>query len=187
MLSYLGGYLFIFFARVIDVSLATMRTLMLVRGKGIVAACIGFFEVMIYITALNKVVGSLDNPVNLLVYALGFATGNFVGSSIEEKLAIGLTTVQIITEKDDICPLIRKMGFGVTTLEGKGRKGLEVLLVSLPRKELKNLLDFVSSTDDSAFVTIMDTKASKGGYFNKQWRKRNNPFFRHKNHLINIY
>ncbi len=146
---------------------------MLVRGKGIVAACIGFFEVMIYITALNKVVGSLDNPVNLLVYALGFATGNFVGSSIEEKLAIGLTTVQIITEKDDICPLIRKMGFGVTTLEGKGRKGFkEVLLVSLPRKELKNLLDFVSSTDDSAFVTIMDTKASKGGYFKQTMEKK---------------
>lgn len=92
MLSFVGGYLFIFLARVVDVSLATMRTLMLVRGKGLIAACIGFFEVMIYITALNKVVSGLDNPANLVVYALGFATGNFMGSYIEEKLAIGLTT-----------------------------------------------------------------------------------------------
>lgn len=135
MLALIWGYLFIFFARVIDVSLATMRTLMIVRGKGFIAGSIGFFEVIIYITALNKVVGGLDNPINLIVYALGFATGNFMGSYIEEKLAIGLTTIQIITERHDICISIREMGFGVTVLEGKGKEGVkQVLMVSLPRK-----------------------------------------------------
>ena len=143
MLEMVGGYFLIFFARVLDVSLATMRTLMIVRGEGLIAGCIGFFEVIIYITALNKVVSGLNNPINLIVYALGFATGNLMGSYIEEKLAIGLTTVQIITEQQDICQKIRKMDFGVTALEGKGREGTkEVLIVSLPRKRTEQSLGF---------------------------------------------
>ncbi|NLZ53553.1 MAG: DUF2179 domain-containing protein [Thermoanaerobacteraceae bacterium] len=173
MLSLIGGYLFIFLARVADVSLATMRTLMIVRGKGLIAAGIGFFEVMIYITALNKVVSGLDNPANLVVYALGFATGNFMGSYIEEKLAIGLTTVQIISHRHDIGDRIRNMGFGVTSLEGKGREGFkEVLIVSLPRKELDKLLNFIDNNDRDAFVTIMDTRASKGGYFKQTMKNK---------------
>jgi len=166
LLPHIGGYLFIFIARVLDMSLATMRTLMLVRGKGLIAASIGFFEVMIYVTALNRVVSGLDNPVNLICYALGFATGNFMGSFIEEKLAIGLTTVQIISDKHDLGDKIRDMGFGVTSLEGKGREGVkEILIVSLPRKELDRLLEFIDNNDDHAFITIMDTRASRGGYF----------------------
>ena len=166
MWSLIGGYLFIFLARVVDMSLTTMRTLMLVRGKGLIAASIGFFQVIIYITALNKVVSGLSNPVNLLAYALGFATGNYMGTLIEEKLAIGLTTVQIISHKNGIGDKIRDMGFGVTSLEGKGREGIkEVLIVSLPRKELDNLLAFIDKNDSHAFITIMDTRASKGGYF----------------------
>ena len=173
LLSFVGGYLFIFLARVLDMSLATMRTLMLVRGKGLIAASIGFFEIMIYITALNKVVSGLSNPVNLVVYALGFATGNFMGSFIEEKLALGLTTVQIITERHDIGDMIRNMGFGVTSLEGKGREGFkEVLIVSLPRKELKSLLNYIDENDSTAFITIMDTRASKGGYFKQTMKHK---------------
>lgn len=173
LLSLIGGYLFIFLARVADVSLATMRTLMIVRGKGLIAAGIGFFEVMIYITALNKVVSGLDNPANLIVYALGFATGNFMGSYIEEKLAIGLTTVQIISHRHDTGDMIRNMGFGVTSLEGKGREGFkEVLIVSLPRKELNKLLNFIDNNDSDAFVTIMDTRASKGGYFKQTMKNK---------------
>lgn len=146
---------------------------MIVRGKGLIAAGIGFFEVMIYITALNKVVSGLDNPANLIVYALGFATGNYMGSYIEEKLAIGLTTVQIISQRHDIGDLIRNMGFGVTSLEGKGREGFkEVLIVSLPRKELKKLLNFIDNNDNTAFVTIMDTRASKGGYFKQTMKNK---------------
>lgn len=165
------GCLFIFVARVIDVSLSTMRMLLIVRGKGTYAAVVGFFEVIVYVVALNQVVGNLDRPINLIVYALGFATGNIVGSFIEEKLAIGLTTIQVITKNEELCKVVRNEGFGVTVLEGRGKDGFrQVLLVSLPRKELSSLLDLIESQDDAAFVTIMDTKATKGGYF-KQTQK----------------
>jgi len=146
---------------------------MIVRGKGIIAASVGFFEVMIYITALNRVVSGLDNPANLIFYALGFATGNYIGSYIEEKLAIGLTTVQIISLHRDMGDMIREMGFGVTSLEGKGREGTkEVLIVSLPRKDLNRLLNFIDENDKDAFVTIMDTRASKGGYFKQTMKSK---------------
>lgn len=166
MLSIIGGYLFIFTARVMDVTLATTRTLMLVRGHGLKAAAIGFFEVTIYITALNRVVGGLDNPFKLLAYALGFATGNIVGSWVEGKLAIGLATAQVITKCSDLAETLRKEGYGVTMIEGRGKEGRrEVLIISLPRKELPRLMDIVEDCDEGAFVMIMDTKASKGGYY----------------------
>ena len=89
------NYFFIFFARVLDMSLFTMRMLFLVRGKRLSAAALGFFEVMIYVTALGKVVNGLSDFRNLLAYALGYACGNYIGSLLEEKLAIGKITAQI--------------------------------------------------------------------------------------------
>lgn len=173
MLSLLAGYLFIFCARVVDVSLATIRTLMIVRGNRLQAAMIGFFEVIVYITALNRVVGGLNNPANLMAYALGFATGNYVGSFIEEKLAIGLITVQIITRNPAMVENIRQKGFGVTVLEGMGKEGSrQVLMVSLSRKALPFLLDLVEQEDQAAFVTVMDTKVTRGGYFKQTMKAK---------------
>ncbi|MDN5301295.1 MAG: hypothetical protein PWQ60_809 [Thermoanaerobacteraceae bacterium] len=173
MLSLLAGYLFIFCARVVDVSLATIRTLMIVRGNRLQAAMIGFFEVIVYITALNRVVGGLNNPANLMAYALGFATGNYVGSFIEEKLAIGLITVQIITRNPAVVENIRQKGFGVTVLEGMGKEGSrQVLMVSLSRKALPFLLDLVEQKDQAAFVTVMDTKVTRGGYFKQTMKAK---------------
>ncbi|WP_174232494.1 DUF2179 domain-containing protein [Biomaibacter acetigenes] len=173
VLSLLAGYLFIFCARVVDVSLATIRTLMIVRGNRLQAAMIGFFEVIVYITALNRVVGGLNNPANLMAYALGFATGNYVGSFIEEKLAIGLITVQIITRNPAVVENIRQKGFGVTVLEGMGKEGSrQVLMVSLSRKALPFLLDLVEQEDQAAFVTVMDTKVTRGGYFKQTMKAK---------------
>ncbi|KYO68705.1 DUF2179 domain-containing protein [Thermovenabulum gondwanense] len=165
-MSPIAGYLFIFFARVADVSLATIRTIMIVKGHRLQAAIIGFFEVIIYITALTQVVGKLNNPLNLLSYALGFATGNFVGSFIEEKLALGYTTVQVITQRSRLCEKIRNCGFGVTTLNGMGKEGIrEVLMISTARKDLPKLISLIEEEDDTAFITVLDTKSAKGGYF----------------------
>ena len=87
---------FIFFARMTDVCLGTIRILFLTRGKRFHAALLGFFEVSINITALSQVVGNLDSPWKLLVYALGFSCGNIVGGFLEEKLAVGYTMVELV-------------------------------------------------------------------------------------------
>jgi len=166
------GYLLIFFARVVDVSLFTVRTLMVVRGQRIAAALIGFFETLVYILALKYVVSQLDNVWSLLFYALGFSTGNIVGSWLEEKLAIGNLTVQVITKTKplELCARLRKEGYGVTVLEGQGRDGIRhILNIILPRKSLTKLMKQVDEWDFSAFITVFDTRAIKGGVvFNRK-------------------
>ncbi|MDW7650913.1 MAG: DUF2179 domain-containing protein [Bacillota bacterium] len=161
---------FIFFARVSDVSLSTLRILMLMRGRSVSAALIGFFEVIIYILALARVIDSLDDPVRLVVYALGFAAGNFVGSNIEERLAMGFATAQVISlnKSEEMAEMAREQGFGVTVLEGCGREGTHrILHILLRRKDLPCFLALVRKTDSQAFVSVMDTRKILGGYFTK--------------------
>jgi len=118
----LFGYALIFFARVVDVTLSTIRTLMVVQGRKPLAALIGFFEVGIYISVLGKVVTSLDNPYNLLAYCAGFAAGNYVGITIENKIALGNLSAQIIlktAENKELVDTLRDNGFGVTVIQGQ--------------------------------------------------------------------
>ncbi|WP_366924063.1 DUF2179 domain-containing protein [Metallumcola ferriviriculae] len=166
------GYIFIFMARVVDMSLFTVRTLLVVRGQRLFAAFIGFFEVLVYIVALKYVVDQLDNLWSLMFYALGFSTGNIVGSWLEEKLAIGTLTVQVITMTRPLeltCHL-RGMGFGVTVWEGQGREGVRnILNIILARKDLSRLMREVNEWDFQAFVTVFDTRSTKGGVlFNRK-------------------
>lgn len=171
----LFSYLFIFFARVTDVSLFTIRMLFIVRGKRKQAAIIGFFEVIIYITALGKVVSGLSDYRNLLVYALGYACGNYVGSFIEEKLAIGKITAQIVCKHyngQNVAEKLRDEGFGVTVVEGEGRDGMRnILNVMLNRKDIRSLYRVIDSLKERPFVTVFDIRSIKGGYFTKMKRR----------------
>lgn len=171
MWGMLGGYVFIFVARIADVSLSTMRTLMIVRGKRVYAALIGFFEVIIYITALNQIFSNLDNPFNLVIYAAGFSTGNIVGSFLEEKLAVGILTVQVITMRSplELTAKLRCCGYGVTLIEGQGREGIRYILqIILKRKFIPQLRKEIDEWDKEAFWTIFDARATKGGIFNRK-------------------
>lgn len=169
------NYLFIFFARVVDMSSSTLRMLLIVRGKRIYAAALGFFEVLVYVTALGKVVSGLSDYRNLLAYALGFACGNYVGSYIEEKIAIGKITAQIISsvrEGNYIAKLLRNNGFGVTVIEGEGKEGKRyVLNVMLERKNIDKLYSVLDEMEEPPFVTVFDIRSMKGGYFTKMKRK----------------
>lgn len=165
------GYLFIFCARVVDMSCTTVRTIMIVRGQRLIAAVIGLFEVSIYILALNQVVGKLNNPLNLLFYALGFATGNYVGSLIEERMALGFVTVEIIPTlpASNLPALLREEGFGVTCFAAEGKEGpRQVLHVLVRRKKLPQLLSTLGQMDNKAFYTIMDTRSIHGGFLGRQ-------------------
>ncbi len=168
------GYLFIFFARLTDVSMATIRMIMVVRGKRFIAALIGFFEVSIYVMAIGKVLSGLDNPINILVYASGFATGNFMGVFLEEKLALGNIVAQVISDHEvmKLVGILRDKGFGVTVIEGYGRQGIRHLLnITLKRKDLQALYQIIDQHDKNAFITVMDTRSIRGGYFSAGKKK----------------
>lgn len=169
------GYLFIFGARIMDVSMATIRTLMVVQGRRKYAAIIGFFEVIIYIVALGKVVNELNNLGNLLAYALGFASGNYIGSYIEEKIALGDLTAQVILKNgkdDEVINQLRDSGFGVTVLVGQGKNGPKnILYIALKRKDLNKLHKILDDLDQEAFITASTTKLVSGGYFSNIKKK----------------
>lgn len=160
--------LFIFFARIADVSMGTLRMILLVKGQRKIAAVLGFFEVMIYLIVLGKVVGNIDKPILIIVYCLGYASGNYVGSKLEEKLSIGRLLVQIIVKeiRCGIVDALRDAGFGVTIFEGEGMDGNSYMLnVITERKKVKELKEIISELDCGAFLTTMDVRSSLGGYF----------------------
>jgi uncharacterized protein YebE (UPF0316 family) len=160
--------LFIFFARITDVSMGTLRMILLVKGQRKIAALIGFFEVMIYLIVLGKVVGNINKPLLIIAYCLGYASGNYVGSKIEEKLSIGRLLVQIIVKeiKCGVVETLRNAGFGVTIFEGEGMDGSSYMLnVITERKKVRELKEIMSNQDCGAFLTTMDVRSSLGGYF----------------------
>ncbi|MGI5838123.1 MAG: DUF2179 domain-containing protein [bacterium] len=166
-MEYAVGFVFIFLARLVDVSMMTIRTLLVVRGKRVTAALIGFVEIIIYIVALGEVFKNLDNWLNILAYATGFAVGNYVGSYIEEKMAMGFLNVQVISTKcpDGLTGKLREDGFGVTVVEGKGRVGVrKILYIIAKRKEFPALMDKILTSDPDAFVTALDARSIRGGF-----------------------
>ncbi|MBF7083337.1 DUF2179 domain-containing protein [Desulfallas sp. Bu1-1] len=169
-LSVIFSYLFIFCARVIDMSLDVMRILMLMRDRRFMAASIGFVEVSVFILALNEVLkGGLDDPGKIVAYAGGFATGNYIGSLIEERLAMGYLSVQIFPPCELVDQFISEMrdeGFGVTSVQGCGRDGERtILFVLIKRKDLNRALNIINQICPDAFFNVSDAKRIHGGIF----------------------
>ncbi len=167
------GYLFIFTAKTADMSMATVRTIMSMRGRRMEAFLIGFVEVIIWVMAIGRVLDNLNDPFNVIAYALGFASGGYIGIMLEERMALGDLVVQIITYKKamSLVDSIREAGFGVTVVEGHGRYGVNHLLnVTIQRKNLPKLHRLLNQHDAKAFVTVTDARSIKGGYFSKMKR-----------------
>ena len=170
----LFSYLFIFFAKVVHMSLSTVRILMLVRGKSLLAAAIGFFESALFVLAIKEVFFSSEHIGGVVVYALGVAVGNYVGSRLEERMALGFVTAQIVslTCAEIIVEQLRKEGFGVTVINGCGKDGPhEILNVFVKRKDLTRMMGLVENMDIHAFLSVMDTKKIVGGYFSQNKSK----------------
>jgi len=161
------------------VSIGTMRIIFVSKGKRNIAPILGFFEVLIWIIAISKIMQNLDNYVNYVAYAAGFATGNFVGMIIEEKLAMGIQMIRIfINEKGmELVTLLNKSGFGATTIEAHGAKEKIFLVYSIVhRNELERVLDIINGFNPKAFYTIEDVKAVNEGIFNPRRQKTVIPF-----------
>ncbi len=164
------SYLFIFAARAVDVSLGTIRILMLTRGKKAVAAAIGFVEISVFILALSHVIScGLDDPWKIVAYAAGFATGNYLGSFIEDCMAVGYLSLQVFPPRDKVGKVIsrlRKENFGVTSVVGAGRCGPRtILFVIVKRRDLKRVLKLLDEIDPKIFYNIYDAKTIHGGVF----------------------
>jgi len=158
----------IFLARIADVSIGTMRIIFLSRGMRLLAPLCGFFEVLIWLLAISQIMQNLTSWQNYLAYALGYATGNYVGLIIEDKLAMGLLSLWVVTREDaaDMLDRLQYAGFGLTRVAARGVQGdVRIAILVIRRKNLDNVLAIVRETHPEAFITVNDVRSASGGFF----------------------
>jgi len=147
--------LVIFLARICDVSLGTIRTIVIVQGRTAIAFVLGFLEVIIWISIVSTVVNQIgEKPVLVLFYAFGFATGNVVGILVERRLGFGTIILRVITREHggSMARRLRDLGQGVTVFQGEGKNGVVTeLYVACRRRDLNTILCLVKEEDPDAF------------------------------------
>ncbi len=162
----LGGVL-VFFLRLTDVTLGTMRILMTVRGRKLLAALLGFVEVTIFVVAISQVIRDAGNVWYVLGYSAGFAASTLVGMTIEERVALSYTIVRAICSDlgNAVAESLRKSGFDVTQMAGKGLRGpVEILEVVVRRSELPAVPQIVDHADRKAFFTVEEARRVYRGW-----------------------
>jgi len=168
LFSYLFLPILIFLARICDQTIGTLRIIFLSKGKRNIVPVLGFFEVLIWITAVSKIMQNLDNYVNYFAYAAGFATGNYVGMIIEEKLAMGIQMIRVFANErgSELVQTLNLNGFGATVVEANGaRDRVHLIYTIVKRNELGKVLDLITGFNPKAFYTIEDVKAVNEGIF----------------------
>lgn len=161
----------IFFVRIIDVSLGTIRTIMSVKNKTLIASLIGFIEVTIWFLVVKEALNTDENSIFIVLsYASGFATGTYIGGKISNKYIKGYMSVYIITEKEKLLTtILREMGYGVSVIEVKGKNDNEkaLLLIQINNNNLDTLKKEIKKHDNKAFIIINETKYIENGFIKK--------------------
>lgn len=162
-------YIGIFLAKTLEVTLATIRTVLITRGEKLLGALIGFVEVVIWVYLVGNLITTVsEDPIKVLFYSAGFAFGNYVGTFLEEKLALGLITVNVITSQEDgdkLAHLLREEKLGVTTIDGEGRvESKKILMVHLKRKKKNEVVKMIENSGYNCVISVNDTKVVYGGY-----------------------
>ncbi len=161
----------IFLARVADVTLGTIRIIMINRGKRKIAPLLGFCEVFIWIVVMGQLVSNLEGFTSFVGYAAGFAVGNYVGMYIEDRLALGRVIVRVIVAQNgpELFEHLRDAGYGVTMVDGQGAVGPVKLVYTLVnRKNLRNVIQIIHQACPKAFFSVEDLRASEAGIFPSQ-------------------
>ena len=162
------GVSVIFGLRVLNMTLDTLRMLFTLRGMKWLSWVVGFIVSLIYVLLLTSVLSNLNNPLYIIAYAAGFATGGVVGMWIEERLAIGFTNIQIISPRRGVimAQKLRENGFAVTEIPARGKDGMvSMLSLSVRRKQVMSVEQIINECDEAAFVTTEDVHPVRRGFF----------------------
>ncbi len=160
------GALGIFLARLVNIAIDTVRFMFTLRGKQGIAWILGFVESVIFVVVIGSVLTNLENPLNIIGYSAGFATGNVVGMAIEKRLAIGFTHFSIISRdhSTEIADALRKEGYGVTEIPARGRESNFMLVDCRVRRKQANEVEALAlSVDPEAFITAEDVTPRMSG------------------------
>ena len=154
--------LLIFFARVCDVSLGTIRIIFISKGIKYLAPLVSFFEILIWLLAIGQIFSNLTNVYYYFFYAGGFATGTFVGMMLEEKLSIGLVMIRIITKKDatSLINYLKSQNYGITTVRAQGIKGeVKIIFTVIRRENLNSVVNCIKKFNPNAFYSVEDVRS----------------------------
>lgn len=160
----------IFFARIIDVSIGTTRTMLMVKGKTLFMVILAFFEVFIwFLVAREALITNVESIMIPISYSLGYATGTFIGSYVASTFIKGIVGVQVVVEKENknLLNSIRKHGYAVSVIDLKddfeGNKR-DMLYFQINHHNLKKLIALIKKYDRNAFIVVNDTKAVQNGF-----------------------
>jgi len=157
--------LLIVIARIVDVSLGTLRIIFVSKGMKYLAPSLGFIEVIVWLLAIGQIMQNLSNVVNYVAYGLGFALGNYLGILIEEKIAMGFVVLRVITRKSaqELKRYFSHCGYRYTLLDAMSDEGpVNVIYISVKRKNLKDMICNVKRYNPQAFYTVEDLKTVSG-------------------------
>lgn len=168
------GALLIGGLRIVDVTMATMRTIMAVRGRRLHAMGLGFFQMLFWIFAVGGALQHLDSLIHILGYAGGFALGNYVGVWLEQQLAIGTSVVRAVFPNDPesgraggprVAKTLRDRQFAVTQVPAESWRGqVHVVDVVVPRRKVPQVIRVLEDGDPDAFIAVEDVQATRGGF-----------------------
>lgn len=163
-------YLIIFFAKIIEVSISTIRVVFIGKGERAKGAILGFVEIMIWLVVVSSVLNNItEDPIKVFIYAAAFSLGNYLGVMIESKIAVGLASIQVVVDQKDgvfLADALREQGYGVTIIEGKGKNESikNLLFIQLKRKKIPEAVKLIKEHNPEAYITVNDIKTMLGGY-----------------------
>lgn len=163
-------YIIIFCAKIIEVSVSTIRLVLINKGERVKGAILGFIEIMIWLIVVSSVLNNItEDPIKVFIYAIAFSMGNFIGVTIESKIAVGLASIQVVVGEETgeiLAEVLRDESYGVTIIDGRGKDDSKksLLFIQLKRKKIPEAVKLIKQTAPSAYITVNDIKSMMGGY-----------------------
>jgi uncharacterized protein YebE (UPF0316 family) len=172
--TWVGLPFLIFLARITDQSIGTIRLIFISKGFRRLAPFIGFFESLIWLLAIREILNHLDNYMCFIAYAGGFATGNYIGMLLEEKISIGTVIVRVIPRQEttQLLSYLTDNNYGFTVVDAQGSKGdVKIIFCVIKRKDLEHFISLIKTYNPTAFYSIEDVRTVNEGIFRKGNRR----------------
>ncbi|NCC73271.1 MAG: DUF2179 domain-containing protein [Sphingobacteriia bacterium] len=170
--------LLIFFSRIADQSIGTLRLIFVSKGYKYIAPLLGFFEVIIWLLAVSQILKQMDNFLYYIAYGAGFAAGNFIGITLEERISLGTVIVRIMPKMDtsELVQHLREKNFGMTLMDAQGSRGpVKIIFLIIPRKQVKELISIINQFNPNAFYSIEEVKSVRHGVMRQEKSVLSNP------------
>lgn len=161
----------IFFARIVDVSISTFRTMIMVKKKSFITPILAFCEVFIWFMAARKALNTdIDSIMIPICYSLGYATGTYIGGCLSRRFIKNVNSVEVTTKKDNkkLMKGLRDKGYAFSSIELKNsydKKAKDLIIIDVRSKNTQEVVQYIKEIDSDAFIVVRDTKVVHNGYF----------------------